>query len=261
MYALLAWTWTRAAAQYPASMVMLTASQAVVSCLDLVAILLMFSHTPRLGGFSLAEVMFLYGTASVAFGISDVLLSAATQLGDHVRNGTLDPILVRPVSPLLQVAVENFSPRRFGKLLPAGVVLAISLSRLPVEWTPVKVLMLPLMVAGATGIFGALWVLSAAWQFAVVDGRQATNSMTYGGAYLTQYPLSIFGRDALRALTWTLPLAFVNWEPALYVLGRPDPLGLPVAFRFASPAVAAVLWAIALLAWRAGLRRYRSTGS
>ncbi len=117
------------------------------------------------------------------------------------------------------------------------------------------------MLAGGAWIFAALWVLTASWQFAVVDGRQAGNSVTYGGGYLTQYPLSVFGRDALRALTWVLPLAFVNWEPGLYVLGHPDPLGLPVVFRFASPAVAAVLSVLAALAWRTGVRRYRSTGS
>jgi ABC-2 type transport system permease protein len=117
------------------------------------------------------------------------------------------------------------------------------------------------MIACGAWIFGALWVLTATWQFAVVDGKQAGNSVTYGGAYLTQYPLSLFGRDALRGLTWVLPLAFVNWEPALYVLGRADPLGLPGFFRFAAPLVAAVLTVLAALAWRTGLRHYRSTGS
>nr|WP_241255808.1 hypothetical protein [Candidatus Protofrankia californiensis] len=45
------------------------------------------------------------------------------------------------------------------------------------------------------------------------------------------------------------------------MLDKPDPLGLPSLFRFASPLVAAVLLALAAAAWRAGLRHYRSTGS
>ncbi|MCW2948618.1 MAG: hypothetical protein JWR24_5335 [Actinoallomurus sp.] len=261
MYVVLAGTWMRAAAQYPASMVMLVVTQAAVTSLDLAAILIIFVHTPRLGGFSLPEVMFLYGTAGVSFSVADILLGTAERLGEHIRQGTLDALLVRPVSPLLQIATEDFSPRRIGKLVPTGAVLVLSLPRLDVHWTPDRIALVPLMVAGGIWIFSALWVLSATWQFAVVDGKQATNSVTYGGGYLTQYPLSIFGRDALRALTWVLPLAFVNWEPALRVLDRPDPLGLPVFFHFASPLVAAVLSLLAALAWRTGLRRYRSTGS
>jgi viologen exporter family transport system permease protein len=261
IYLLLAGTWMRSAAQYPASMLMLLATQAVVTSLDLVAILIMFAHTPRLGGFSLPEVMFLYGTSGVAVAIADLTLGTVERLGEHIRQGTLDTLLLRPVSPLLQIATEDFNPRRLGKLVPAVAVLAVSLPRLGTHWTPGRVALVPLMLAGGIGIFCGLWVLSAAWQFAVVDGKQAGNSITYGGAYLTQYPLSVFGREALRGLTWVLPLAFVNWEPALYVLGRPDPLGLPVVFRFASPLVAVVLCVLAALAWRAGLRRYRSTGS
>jgi ABC-2 type transport system permease protein len=261
MYALLAGTWMRAAAQYPASLAMLVITQAVTNSLDIAAILIIFSHTPRLAGFSLPEVMFLYGTSGVSFAIADVTFGTAERLGDHIRWGTLDAILVRPVSPLLQIATEDFTPRRLGKLLPTGTVLVIALSRLDVRWTPDRAAVVPLMICGGVAIFASLWVLTATWQFIVVDGRQAMNSLTYGGGHLTQYPLSIYGRDVIRGLTWVVPLAFVNWEPALYVLGRPDPLGLPVVFRFASPAVAAALAAAAALAWRTGLRHYRSTGS
>ncbi len=261
VYLLLAGTWLRASAQYPASMVMLVATQAVVTSLDLFAILIMFSHTSRLGGFSLAEVMFLYGTAGVAFSAADLLLGTAERLGEHIRKGTLDALLVRPVSPLLQIATEDFSPRRAGKLIPSVAVLVLAIPHVGTHWTLARAAMVPLMIAGGIWIFSALWVLTATWQFAIVDGKQAMNSITYGGGYLTQYPLSLFGRDAMRGLTWAVPLAFVNWQPALYVLGRPDPLGLPEAFRFASPLVAGVLTVLAALAWRTGLRRYRSTGS
>ncbi|GAA4515972.1 ABC transporter permease [Actinoallomurus oryzae] len=261
LYLLLAGTWTRSAAQYPASMVMLLITQAVSSSLDLVAILIMFAHTSRLGGFSLAEVMFLYATSGLCLALADITIGTVERLGEHIRKGTLDTVLLRPVSPLLQIATEDFNPRRLGKLIPTATMLVVALTRLDVHWTPARVALLPLMVAGGLWIFWALWVLTAAWQFVVVDGKQAGNSITYGGGFLTQYPLSIFGRDVLRGLTWVLPLAFVNWEPALYVLDRPDPLGLPVFFRFASPLVAAALSVLAALAWRGGLRRYQSTGS
>ncbi len=58
-----------------------------------------------------------------------------------------------------------------------------------------------------------------------------------------------------------VPLAFVNWYPVLYVLGESDPFGLPDWVRLASPVVALVMAVLAAWAWRAGLRRYRSTGS
>jgi ABC-2 type transport system permease protein len=261
MYALLAWTWMRAAAQYPVSMVMLSLATAAVTGLDLAAIALIFARAPRIAGFTAPEVMFLYGTAGLSFALADVLLGTAERLGQHVRRGTLDAMLVRPVSPLIQIATEDFSPRRLGKLVPTVAVLVVILPRLDVSWTPLRTLLVPIMIIAGVAIFAALWVLTGAIQFVVIDGHQASKALTYGGGFLTQYPLSVFGRDAVRALTFVIPLAFVNWEPSLYVLDRPDPLGLPAAFRFASPVVAALLCAVAALAWRAGLRHYRSTGS
>jgi ABC-2 type transport system permease protein len=60
---------------------------------------------------------------------------------------------------------------------------------------------------------------------------------------------------------YVVPLAFVSWLPALYVLGRPAPAGVPEWAVFVSPLVAAVSCGVAGLAWRAGIRSYRSTGS
>ena len=59
-----------------------------------------------------------------------------------------------------------------------------------------------------------------------------------------------------------VPVAFVNWYPCLYLLGRDDPFGLP--------GLAAVLLArsppcsrrcLAMLVWRTGVRHYTSTGA
>jgi ABC-2 type transport system permease protein len=242
-------------------MVLLALATAVVTALDLAAIMVMFAHAPWIAGFAAPEVLFLYGTSGLSFAVADVLLGSAERLGQHVRLGSLDAMLVRPVSPLVQIATEDFSPRRLGRLVPAVAAMIMAVPRLEVTWTTSRTALVPVMVLSGTAIFAALWVLTAALQFVVVDGHQATKSLTYGGGFLTQYPLSIFGREFVRALTWMVPLAFVNWQPTLYILDRPDPMGLPTVFRFASPAVAIVLCVVASLAWRSGLRHYRSTGS
>jgi ABC-2 type transport system permease protein len=251
----------RAAAQHPVSMSLITVGVIVSTGLDLAAIAIIFARTRELAGFSVAEVMFLYGTAGTSFAVADILIGTVEGLGDHIKQGSLDAILVRPVSPLIQLATEEFSPRRIGKLVPPVTVLALVLPRLHLAWTLGRIVMVPVMLLSGAVIFGALWVLTASLQFLITDSREAMNAVTYGGGTLTPYPLTVFGKDFVRGLTFMIPLAFVNWEPALYILGHPDPLGLPAAVRFASPAIAAVLCLLAARAWRSGLRHYRSTGS
>ncbi len=87
------------------------------------------------------------------------------------------------------------------------------------------------------------------------------NAFTYGGNTLTQYPLTVFPKEVVASLTFVLPLAFVNWYPALYVLDRSDPFGFPDWLRFASPVAALALGVLSALVWRTGVRRYSSTGS
>ncbi|MDQ3165867.1 MAG: ABC transporter permease, partial [Actinomycetota bacterium] len=67
--------------------------------------------------------------------------------------------------------------------------------------------------------------------------------------------------EVVRSVTFIVPLAFVNWYPALYLLDVEDPFGLPSVLQYASPVAAVLAAAAAAVAWRAGVRRYRSTGS
>ena len=96
-------------------------------------------------------------------------------------------------------------------------------------------------------------------QFWTADTSEVANAFTYGGDTVMKYPLTVYPTEVVKALTFVLPLAFVNWYPALYVLGRDDPFGCRAgsSTRHRSPR-----WCLtaAGLAWRTGVRHYRSTG-
>ena len=261
-YRMIAAMWIRSTMAYRVSFVMTTIGNFVATGLDFLAIMLMFSRIDRLGGYSLPEVAFLYGLSAVAFGIADLVVGSMDRLGRRVRDGTLDTLLVRPAPVLAQVAADRFALRRLGRITQGLLVLGYALTALDgVHWTVLKVLLMPVMVVSGGAIFCAVFVGGAAFQFVARDASEVQNAFTYGGTTLLQYPPGLFAQDLVRGVTFVLPLAFVNWLPALYVLGRPYPLDLPQWVAFLPPLVAAGCCALAGLAWRAGLRSYRSTGS
>ncbi|MEV7300047.1 ABC transporter permease [Streptomyces clavifer] len=260
-YGLIVAMWLRSTLAYRASFVMTTLGNFAATALDFVAIMLMFTHVDALGGYALPEVALLYGASATAFGLSDLVMGSMDRLGRRVRDGTFDTLLVRPVPVLAQVAADRFALRRLGRITQGLLVLGYALVTLDIAWTPLKVLMLPLMVLSGAAIFGAVFVAGAAFQFFAQDAAEVQSSFTYGGTTLLQYPPSIFAKDLVRGVTFVVPLAFVSWLPALYVLGRDYPLGLPEWVAFMPPLVAGLCWVLAGLAWRAGLRAYRSTGS
>ncbi|MGX4691966.1 ABC transporter permease [Streptomyces sp. JNUCC 63] len=260
-YRLIAGMWIRSTMAYRVSFVMTTFGNFVASGLDFVAILLMFSRVDALGGYPLPEIAFLYGLSNTAFGLADLAIGSMDRLGRRVRDGTLDVLLVRPAPVLAQVAADRFALRRLGRVTQGSLVLGWALTRLDVDWTPLKLLLMPVMVVSGCGIFCAVFVAGAAFQFWAQDASEVQNAFTYGGTTLLQYPPTVFGKELVRGVTFVLPLAFVNWLPALYVLGRPYPLDVPWWTAFMPPLVAVGCCALAGAAWRAGLRSYRSTGS
>ncbi|TPQ20301.1 ABC transporter permease [Streptomyces sporangiiformans] len=253
--------WIRSTMAYRASFAMTVVGQFVGTGLDFAAILLMFSQVDALGGYTLPEVAFLYGLSGAAFGLADLVIGSTDKLGRRVRDGTLDTLLVRPAPVLAQVAADRFALRRVGRITQGLLVLGYALVSLDISWTPLKALMIPAMMLSGAGIFAAVFVAGAAFQFVAQDASEVQNSFTFGGTTLLQYPPSIFAQDLVRGVTFVLPLAFVNWLPALYVLGRPYPLDLPEWVAFLPPLVAVACCALAGMAWRVGLRSYRSTGS
>ncbi|TXS57700.1 ABC transporter permease [Streptomyces sp. t39] len=253
--------WIRSTMTYRASFAMTAFGNFVATGFDFVAILLMFSHVDALGGWSLPEIAFLYGTTSTAFGLADLVLGSMDRLGRRVRDGTLDTLLVRPVPVLAQVAADRFALRRLGRVTQGLLVLGYALVTLDVDWTPGRAAAVPVMLLCGGAIFASVFVAGAAFQFFALDAAEVQSAFTYGGNTLLQYPPSIFAKDLVRGVTFVVPLAFVNWVPSLYVLGRENPLGLPDWLALLPPVVAAACLGLAGLAWRTGLRAYRSTGN
>ncbi|MGW7430065.1 ABC transporter permease [Streptomyces sp. NPDC054861] len=253
--------WIRSTMTYRASFALTLLSSFVITFFDFVVILLMFGQVRSLGGFSFAEIAFLYGLTGTSFGLTDLIMGSLQRMGRRVRDGSLDTFLMRPAPVLAQVAADQFALRRLGRVAQGLLVLVWSLVVLDVEWTVVKLVLLPLTVLCGTLIFAAVMVVGASVLFWAQDAAEVTNAFTYGGNTLLQHPPSIFAQELVRGVVYVVPLAFVNWLPALYILGREAPAGVPDAAAFASPLVAAVCWGLAGLAWRTGLRSYRSTGS
>jgi len=260
-YGILAAAWVRVSMTYRASFVMLTLGQFLITLLDFVAIVILFTNVDALGGFALAEIAFLYGGTSLCLGLADLILGNIERLGTKIRLGTFDAMMVRPVPLFAQVCADDFALRRLGRITQAAVVLGLAAVVVDVDWTWLRAAMVPYLIVCGTGIFLAIFTLGAALQFWTTDGSEAANAFTYGGSTVTQYPLTIYPTELVKALTFVIPVAMVNWYPSLYILGRPDPFGFPTALQFASPAAVLGLGLLAALAWRTGVRRYRSTGS
>jgi ABC-2 type transport system permease protein len=251
----------RSQLQYRVSFTLDVAGMFLISFLDFVAVLVIFHNIPQLSGWSLREIAFLYAVSAISFNLTDLAIGHLDLFPRMIRDGAFDTLLVRPRGTLFQVFASDFALRRVGKAVQGVFVLGYALDGLEIAWNAGRVAMFAVMVAAGILIFGSVWVAGSCIAFWTTEGGEFTNAFTYGGNFLTQYPIDIYSVWARRFLAYLVPMAFVCYFPSLYILDKPDPLGLPRVLQFLSPLVAVAAACVAGAVWRAAVRRYRSVGS
>jgi ABC-2 type transport system permease protein len=236
-------------------------AQAIAQASDLLVILVVFGRVARLGGFDIHAVLLFYAFSGLSFGLADMAVGSIERLPVYIRTGTFDVVLIRPLGTLLQLFVGDFQLRRLGRALTAFGVLVYVLSTSDIHWSLAKAVLLVLTPLAGAGIFGAIFVAANSVSFWFVDARELANTVTYGGSYLTSYPITVF-TDWVRALlAYIVPGAFVAYYPALTLLDHADPLGAPTWLGWLDTPVAVLAAAVAALLWRTAVRHYRGTGS
>jgi ABC-2 type transport system permease protein len=251
----------RAHASYRASFALDLATNALIPVVEVAAVVAMFQVTRSLGGFTAAEVVVMFGFSATAFALADLSVGNIERLRFYVRQGLLDAILVRPLSPLGQLLALDFTVRRVTRLAVALAVLLVALARVEVAWTPARIGLIPVAVLAGALFFCAVFVGTASIAFWWIDSGEFAASFTYGGRDFTSYPMTVYSGFFRWAFAYSLGFAFVGYYPALALLGRDDPLGAPAWVAWGTPVVALVAAAVAAALWRVGVRHYRSTGS
>jgi ABC-2 type transport system permease protein len=260
-YRRLAAAQVRSQAQYRTSFVVEVAGSVLFGFVDLVGVLVLFRVTRTVGGFAFAPAFLMAALAGLAFALADQAVGSIERMRTYIRVGLLDAILVRPLGALGQLLALDFAPRRIGRVVFGVGLLALAVRVAGVRATPAHVVLLLVTPLAGAALFGAVYVASATVAFWWIDSGEFASALTYGGRDFTAYPMTVYGGLFRRIFAYGIGFAFVGYYPALGLLDRPDPLGLPAVASWAGPFVAAAGCAPPGLLWRFAIRHYRSTGS
>lgn len=251
----------RSQMQYRLSFVLRSVGQFLACGIDFVAIWALFGRFGSLRGWRLPEVALFYGMVHVGFALADAVSWGFDAFGHMVKAGDFDRLLLRPRSTAFQLASQTLELRRIGRFSQGLAVLIYALTALEVAFTPAKVALLLVSILSTSCLFYGLIVLQATAAFWTTETLEIMNTVTYGGTETGSYPLSIYRRWFRRFFTFVVPLACVNYYPALAILGKSDGQAAAGWVGWFSPVVGPVFLLVALRVWRFGVRHYRSTGS
>jgi len=253
----------RSQLQYPTSFIFDVISNTIVMGSFFVAFALTISRFDNISGWTIGEVAFIWGITEFSFGMMDMVFSGFDYdtFGPLIRKGQFDQLLLRPVNITLQVLGSRFVLRRLGKIAEGLIIFFYGLSLIEVHWTIYKIMYIPILSISQVLFFGSLFIIGATTTFWTMERLEILNIFTYGGSEIMSYPIHIFPRAIRLIFTFLVPAIFMSYFPAVYILGKPDPLNAPGFTAFLAPIIGIAMLFLSLRFWQFGIRNYQSTGS
>lgn len=215
------------------------------------AVLVLFSYTTEMNGWSLSRMMVLLGVYYVVQGIQELIFSPSiTRLMEHVRLGTLDFTLLKPADAQFMASLRHLEIVQVAQAVLGVAVVAVGLDRMGNSLTPGGGLAFALMLAcGMVLVYSMLLVL-ATLSFWLV---RIDNLMAIFWAFVDagRFPVDIYPGWLRVTLATAVPIGVAVTFPAQAVVGALD----TQAF-FATVVGTAVAFLFARWFWQRGLMSY-----
>jgi ABC-2 type transport system permease protein len=220
------------------------------------AVVIVFTRTDTVGGWSKAEFLVLIGTYELITGLRSALIDPNLSWfpDNGIRNGKLDAYLLQPAPSLFLASLSLAAPLALIECVLGVGVLSWGIADAPERPSALGVLSWILLVAVALVVTWALSVLLACLAF---WAPKLQLDVFYHSAWqLVRYPTDVFTRPIRFALTYVFPMALIAAVPSSALLKGAHASGLATGLL-----AAAIAAGLAGFAWRAGLRRYTGATS
>jgi ABC-2 type transport system permease protein len=241
---------------YEADFIVLLLSAVLVQLAGFAVIWAIFQRIPNVNGWTFWQVVMMYALVFVTEGVGSLFFEGTWRLSSLVYTGQFDQVLLRPVSPIVQVLAGAVGFNGLGNLVTGFVLIGIAVTNVPLEWTPGRLLMLVVLIGSASAIRVAINLASAASTFWIRSPWSMVPMFVHRLGDFAKYPITIYSYAVQALIVIAVPFAFISFFPTAYVFGV-EAWSLP---GLLTPLVA--LYAVLMSVWlfRVGLRRYESSG-
>ena len=227
--------------------------------LTLYVLILNFNN---LDGWTSKEILFLYSFNLIAYAIAaSILFNPCRTLGQKLVIGEFDASLTKPISPLKYEILTGFSFGYISHLLFSFFILACVMPKLNIclniNWLIISLLML----ISAVMVQVSLLLIGASLSFWIFGKNTLSGQLFSTMKIATKYPITIYPNMIQVILTFVLPGAFMNFYPAIVILGKAEASPFGKVIPYCSPIVGVIMMIISLIIWNKGVKQYQSSGT
>jgi ABC-2 type transport system permease protein len=224
---------------------------------NLLTVSVIYEHTDSIAGWSKYQMILLVGTSLlIQRFLMGFFWSSIFEMGRNVRNGNFDFFLAQPGNVMFMATTRKLDPDGLVNSVVAAGVVIYAARQLGLQPDAADVALYAFMVLCGLVIHYSILVMSVSAVFWL------TSAQGVEGTYFTLTEFSRLPREAFKSrftqllFVWLLPVVVVSNTPARTLF---DGFNLTRALWLF--AAAAVWFALAVLVFHRGLRRYASASS
>lgn len=221
----------------------------------IVFLLVLRQNVTDIGGYSSAQILVFF----VTYGFIDTAVQVSYRgiytIGNDVRNGKFDGILVRPITPLFTVLTGKPDINDFVFLFPMGAISIYLLATSGLTITAWSAFLYVLLLINSFVLATALHIIIASITLMTTD----VDNLIWMYRDITrmgQFPITIYFELVRLALFFIIPVGMMFTIPAQVLLNTPPSYSLLLVTGFT-----VVFFWVSLKIWNAALKTYSSASS
>jgi ABC-2 type transport system permease protein len=205
-------------------------------------------------GWNWQEATIVLGLFTLLQGFSATfLVPNLNSIVKQVEQGTLDFVLLKPISSQFWLSTKTISPWGLPDLLFGIVLIAYAGNKLGLAWSDYLASLIPLTF-GVVILYSLWFILGATsiWFVKVYNVTEVLRGLLEAG----RYPMVAYPTIYRFFFTFVVPVAFLTTVPAQAMLNRSE-----LSWSIGAAILAGVLFVFSIFFWQFALRFYTSASS
>jgi ABC-2 type transport system permease protein len=210
-----------------------------------------FQYTPHIKGWRFEETLVLLAVYYAMDGLIEMFIAPnMREIMVQVREGTLDFVLLKPVSAQFMATFRTLNIWRAANLLVGIGLLVYTTGRLALQVGLPQAAAFAVTLAAGIAVVYSFWLVlvTTTFWFIKIDNIE---QIVWQAFEAGRYPVEIYPGWLRATLTYVIPVVFIITVPAQALAGR-----LEWSFVLLAVGVAAASVLASSAFWRFGLRYY-----
>ena len=243
-------------AQFRAHLVATVSVGVIQIAISLIPVLLLFSFTKEVKGWTQADVIVLVGIHQLMVGLLAMFIAPnVTRMTEYITHGDLDLLLIRPVNTQFYVMTRWMQPAEFFNVLTGLLLVAFGIVRAGVTPEAIDLLKGIILLGAGFVLLTCAWSALAFCAFWMSSVASIT-FFFYDTLEAGRYPVVFFPAAIRALLTFVIPLAFATTFPAQAITG-----GISWWIVLGALAFCVIALVLVRMFWRYAVRFYSSASS